>query len=165
MHKISGNIMIIRHLVALSFAALATIAPATAAEFGTKEEAVAMVKRVQEQFKKDGPELTFKTISDKTTKEYHDRDLYPFVYDMRGSNKGLNVAHGARPALIGKNLIDLKDQDGKYLIREMVEIANGPGSGWVDYKWPNPITNKIEDKSSYIEKMGDYFVGVGAYRQ
>ena len=155
----------VRYLVALSIAALTLFAPAVAAEFGTKEEAIAMVKHVQEQFKKDGAEVTFKAVSDKSVKEYHDRDLYPFIYDMRGANKGLNVAHGARPALIGKNLIDLKDQDGKYLIREMVDIANGPGNGWVDYKWPNPITSKIEDKSSYIEKMGDYFVGVGVYRQ
>ena len=155
----------VRYLVVLSLATLTMFAPAVAAEFGTKEEAIAMVKRVQEQFKKEGPEATFKAVSDKSVKEYHDRDLYPFVYDMRGANKGLNVAHGARPALIGKILIDLKDQDGKYLIREMVDLANGPGHGWVDYKWPNPITSKIEDKSSYIEKMGDYFVGVGAYRQ
>jgi cytochrome c len=159
-----GAFHMVRYLVAVTFVALSMIGSAAADEVGTKDEAIAMVKRVQEQFKKDGPELTFKAVSDKTTKEYHDRDLYPFIYDMRGSNKGLNVAHGARPALIGKNLIDLKDQDGKYLIREMVDVANGPGSGWVDYKWPNPTTNKIEDKSSYIEKMGDYFVGVGAYR-
>lgn len=151
----------VRYLITLSFAALTMFAPALAAEFGTKEEAIAMVKRVQEQFKKDGPELTFKAVSDKSVKEFHDRDLYPFVYDM----KGVNVAHGARPALIGKNLIDLKDQDGRYLIRQMVDIAKGPGNGWVDYKWPNPITNKIEDKSSYVEKMGDYFVGVGIYKQ
>jgi cytochrome c len=143
-------------------AALSAIAsPATAAEFGTKEEAVSMVKRVQETFVKDGADATFKAVSDQSTKEFHDRDLYPFIYDLNG----VNVAHGARPALIRKNLIDLKDQDGTYLIREMVKIANGPGSGWVDYKWPNPLTNKIEDKTSYIEKMGNYFVGVGAYRQ
>ena len=150
-----------RYFVVLAFAALMMIEPATAAEFGSKAEAIAMVKRVQDQFKKDGPEATFKAVSDKSTKEYHDRDLYPFIYDMAGKC----VAHGARPALIGKTLIDLKDQDGKYLIREMIEISKGPGSGWVDYKWPNPITNKIEDKSSYIEKMGNYFVGVGIYKQ
>ncbi len=151
-----------RFIALLAFASLFAISPANAApEFGSKVEAVAMVKRVQEQFKKDGAEATFKAVSDKSTTAYHDRDLYPFIYDM----KGVNVAHGARPALIGKNLIDLKDQDGKYLIREMIKISEGPGSGWVDYKWPNPITNKIEDKSSYIEKMGDYFVGVGIYKQ
>lgn len=151
-----------RILAFLVFAVLITIAsPAPAAEFGSKDEAVAMVKRVQAEFKKAGPEATFKEVSDKSVKDFHDRDLYPFIYDM----SGLCVAHGARPALIGKNLIDLKDQDGKFLIREMVSMAKGPGSGWIDYKWPNPLTNKIEDKSSYVEKMGDYFVGVGIYKQ
>ena len=156
----------IRYLVATLFnVALFLALPVTAAEFGTKAEAVAMVKRVQEQFKKDGAEATFKAVSDKSNKAYQDRDLYAFIYHATGPNIGVNVAHGARPALIGKNLIDLKDQDGKYLVKDLIGIANGPGKGWYDYKWPNPINNKIEDKSSYAEKMGDYMVGVGVYRQ
>jgi cytochrome c len=153
--------------MARAFAAIASIAflffawsASAADEHGTKDEAVAMVNRVEAMFKKDGAEATFKAVSDKSVAEFHDRDLYPFVYDMKGDC----VAHGARPALIGKNLLDLKDQDGNYLIREMVDIAKGPGTGWVDYKWPNPVNNKIEDKSSYVAKMGDYFVGVGVYR-
>ena len=151
----------LRALMSIAFAMLVlSVSPGLASEFGTREEAVAMVKRVQEKFRKDGPEATFKAVIDQSNKEFHDRDLYPFIYDLNG----LNVAHGARPALVGKNLISLKDQDGKYLIKEMIEISKGPGSAWMDYKWPNPITNKIEDKSSYIEKMGEYFVGVGVYR-
>jgi signal transduction histidine kinase len=151
----------LRVLMSIAFATvILSVNPGVAAEFGTREEAVAMVKRVQEKFKKDGAEATFKAVIDQSDKEFHDRDLYPFIYELNG----LNVAHGARPALVGKNLISLKDQDGKYLIKEMVEIAKGSGSAWIDYKWPNPITSKIEDKSSYIEKMGDYFVGVGVYR-
>jgi signal transduction histidine kinase len=97
-----------------------------------KDEAVAMVERVKEMFVRDGVDTTFKAVSDKSVVEFHDRDLYPFIYDLRGNC----VAHGARPALIGKNLLDLKDQDGKYLIHEMVDIASGPGTGWVNYKWP-----------------------------
>ncbi len=54
---------------------------------------------------------TRQAVSNKSVATFHDRDLYPFIYDM----KGTYVAPGARPALIGKNLIDLKDQDGKYL--------------------------------------------------
>ena len=152
-----------RPVAFLIFAGLIAFAsPAPAAnEFGSKDEAVAMVKRVQAEFKKVGAEATFKAVSDKSTKEFHDRDLYPFIYDMTGKC----VAHGARPALIGKTLIDFKDQDGKFLIREMVAMAKGPGSGWIEYKWPNPLNNKIEDKVSYVEKMGDYFVGVGVYKQ
>jgi cytochrome c len=157
-----GGMAMIRVFIAASFAALILFfAPAAvAAEIGTKEEAVAMVKRVQERFKKDGAEATFKAVSDKSTPEFHDRDLYPFIYDM----KGLNVAHGARPALIGKNLIDFKDPDGKYIFHEMIKVADGPGSGWIDYKFLNPFTNKVENKSSYVEKIGDYYVGVGIYK-
>jgi len=146
----------------LIFATLAVLpAQATTSEFGTKDEAVAMVN-AQEMFKKDGADATFKAVDDPSNKEFHDRDLYVYVYTL----SGVCVAHGARPALIGKNLIDLKDQDGNFLVRAHIDIANGPGSGWVSYKWPNPLTNKIEDKTSYVEKMGDnYFVGVGVYKQ
>ncbi len=148
--------MLMLLLVSLS----SLVSAAGAAEFGTKEEAVAMVKRVQAKFKAEGAEAAFKAVSDKSVAEFHDRDLYPFIYDMAG----VNVAHGARPALIGKNLITLKDQDGKFLVRDMRDIAKTQGSGWYDYKWPNPLNNKIEDKTSYVERLGDYWVGVGVYR-
>ena len=151
----------LRYLASLTIVLMTALAlPAAAADYGTRQEAVAMVERVQAKFKADGPDATFKAVSDQSVKDFHDRDLYPFIHDMNG----VNLAHGARPALIGKNLIDLKDQDGKYLIREMVAIAKASGKGWIDYKWPNPLNNKIEDKSSYIEAMGNYFVGVGIYR-
>jgi cytochrome c len=148
----------LRAMIATAFC-LVLAAPAGASDFGNRDEAVAMVKRVQERFESDGAAATFKAVTDKDT-AFHDRDLYPFIYDMDGTN----VAHGANPAVVGKNLIGLKDQDGKFLIRELIDVAKGPGSGWVDYKWPNPQTNKIEDKSSYVERMGAYVVGVGIYR-
>jgi cytochrome c len=133
---------------------------AFAFERGTRVEAVAMVKRVQEKFKQNGPEETFKAVTEKE-KEFNDRDLYPFIYTLDGTKC---VAHGANTALVGKNLIDLKDTDGKFLIRELSATAAHPGHGWVDYKWPNPVTKMIESKSSYVERMGDYFVGVGVYQ-
>lgn len=129
--------------------------PAAAAEFGTKEEAVAMVKRIQEKFKKDGAEQTIKAVS---TSEFQIENLDPFISDL----SGLLVA-GAQRSLIGKTVIDIKNPDGKYPIRMMIDIAKGPGSGWVNYKWLNPRTGKIQQKMTYIEKMGDYFVGAGIY--
>jgi signal transduction histidine kinase len=149
-----------RRLAAALVAMLLAVHPADANEFGTRQEAIAMVKRVQKMFAESGAAATFKAVNDKANAAFHDRDLYPFIYDLNG----VCVSHGARPALIGKNLISIKDQNGVYIIQEMVALAKGPGNGWVDYKWPNPITNKIEDKASYVEKMGDYFVGVGVYR-
>jgi uncharacterized protein len=151
----------LRTVVSLTIVLLVIITakPTGAVEFGTREEAVAMVKRVQDKFKKDGVEATFRAITEKS-KAFHHRDLYPFVYDLNG----VNTAHGAKPELVGKNLIDFKDQNGKFLIREMIEVVNRAGSGWVNYRWANPTTNMIEDKSAYVEKMGQYFVGVGIYQ-
>ena len=132
---------------------------ARAAEFGTRDEAVAMVKRVQDMFKKDGPDTTFKAITAKVA-EFHDRDLYPFVYDL----SGINVAHGADPTLVGKNLINVKDDNGKLLIQEIIAVAKGPGSGWVDYKFTHPITKKIQDKTTYCERVDDVIICSGAYK-
>jgi signal transduction histidine kinase len=131
--------------------------PAAEPEHGSRDQAVAMVKHVETMFAKDGADATFKAV---TARTFNDRDLYPFIYTLDGTDV---VAHGANSAMVGKNLIDLKDQDGKFLIRELSEVAK-KGGGWVDYKWPNPITKLIEAKSSYVERMGDFFVGVGVYR-
>src|SRR6516165_612165 len=138
-------------LLALSIIFAVSIIPLRAdpPQHGSKDEAVAMVQRVEDMFSEEGAAATFKAVSDPSTKAFHDRDLYPFIYDL----SGVCVAHGARPALIGKNLIDIKDQDGNYLIREMIDLV----SGWVDYKWPTPQTNRIEDKSSYVEKLGNSY--------
>ena len=143
--------------VLLAGATVAGAALAAEPEHGTRDQAVAMVKRVETMFQKVGAGATFKAI---TARTFNDRDLYPFVYTLDGTDC---VAHGANSAMVGKNLIGLKDQDGKFLIRELSEAAK-KGGGWVDYKWPNPITKLIEAKSSYVERMGDFFVGVGVYR-
>jgi signal transduction histidine kinase len=140
------------------FVGLALITPSQSAELGTRDEAVAMVKRLQEKFKKDGSDATFKAITQQAA-EFQDRDLYVFVYDMNG----INVAHGANSALVGENRINLRDQQGKFLIRELISVAKNFGSGWIDYCWSNPVS--VEDKSGYVERLGDnYIVGVSVFR-
>ncbi len=132
-----------------------------AAEFGTRDEAVAMVHRVREKFKKDGPEATFKAINDMAP-GFVDRDLFPYVHKIDGT---LLVACGPIAAIRGKNLHDMKDQDGKFTTQDFMRIATtAPYHGWSDYRFLNPKTNTVEDKSAWIERMGDYFVGVGIYR-
>ncbi|MDP2411185.1 MAG: cache domain-containing protein [Pseudolabrys sp.] len=132
--------------------------PAAAEVLSAKRVAVFdMVKRMQATFARDGLGAAVAAANDPSNTDFHDRDLYVFVYNK----DGVCLANGARPALVGKNLISIKDQDGKYLIQEMISIAYGPGHGWLEYKWPSPITNRIADRGAYIEKMGEYFVGVG----
>lgn len=144
--------------VAIGFSLLT--APAMAADKGTADEAVAMVKKAAAKIKAEGKEKAFAAFADPANKEFHDRDLYIFVYDMNG----VNLAHGNNPKMVGKNLMEMKDREGKPLIREMVNIAKSKGSGWVDYKWPNPVTQSMEAKSSYVEKVDDMLVGSGIYK-
>jgi len=148
-------------IVVMGTSLFATSVPLRAAEFGTRAEAIAMVQRVQEKFKKDGPQATFKAINDMAP-EFKDRDLFPFVQKLDGTQV---VAIGPLPAIRGKNMYDLKDQDGKFQTQEQVRIANTPPyRGWSDYRFLNPKTNMVEEKSAWIERMGDYYVGVGIYR-
>jgi TRAP-type uncharacterized transport system substrate-binding protein len=146
-------------LVLGALLAASSILPVQAAEFGTREEAVAMVKRVQEKFKKDGPEATFRAIN---STAFNDRDLYPWVHTIDGT---LHVANGAFPGIRGKNLHDMRDQDGKFTTQDFMRIATTPPyHGWSDFRWKNPQTGSIDDKSAWVERMGDYLVGVGIYK-
>jgi len=61
------------------------------------------------------------------------------------------LAHGANEKLVGKVLIDLKDQNGKQFMRELVDVAATKGEGWVDYDWANPTTKKVEGKSTFVK--------------
>jgi TRAP-type uncharacterized transport system substrate-binding protein len=136
-----------------------SVLPLSAAEFGSRDEAIAMVRRVQEKFRKDGPDATFKAINNKA---FVDRDLFPWVYRLSDAT---NMANALFPAVRGKQAIDLKDQDGKFITQEWIRIATTPPyRGWSNYRWPNPVTNTDDDNSAWIERMGDYLVGVGIHR-
>lgn len=131
-----------------------------AGEFGTKEEAEAMVKKAINMIKTEGREKAFAEINNPKGK-FVDRDLYIFVYDLNGKC----VAHGFNPKMIGKDLLEMKDADGRYFVKERIEIAKTKGKGWQDYKFTNPLTKKIEVKTAYIEKVDDLIVGCGVYKR
>jgi cytochrome c len=133
---------------------------ALAAEFGTPAQAEAMVKKAVAEIKAIGKEKAFAEISNPKGK-FIDKDLYVFVYDMNGKC----VAHGFNQKMIGKDLIDMKDPDGKFYVKERVEISKTKGKGWQDYKFTNPLTKKVEHKTAYIEKVDDLIVGCGAYKK
>jgi cytochrome c len=127
--------------------------PASAAE------ATAMVKKGVNYLKANGNERGYAEITSKTS-QFRDRDLYLVVYGLDGVVR----AHGANEKMVGKNLIDLKDVDGKAFVRERVELGQSKGTFWQDYKFTNPLTKKIEPKSMYCEKLDDTVVCGGIYK-
>ncbi len=92
--------------------------------------------------------------------EFSNSKLYIFAYDF----KGTVLAHAGQPELVGKNLIDTKDDNGVEVIKELIKLAE-QGGGWLRYLWANPAHGgKTESKLSYVVKVdNDWFVGSGFY--
>ena len=128
-----------------------------AAGQATPDEAKAMAIKAAEYLKAVGPDKALPEFDAKDG-PWHDRDLYITVQD----SKGVMVAHGTMPAMIGKSMLDLKDVDGKPFNREIQAIKD---AGWVEFKWQNPLTKAVETKTAYEVRVDDYIVGVGAYVQ
>ena len=99
-------------------------------------------------------------------REFHDltspfmaKDAYIFVMSM----EGVELVNPAFPNLEGRNLLDLKDTEGKFLSREMITVTKTDGSGWVNYMWPKPGESVSTQKSTYVStaRLGDETVIVG----
>lgn len=86
-------------------------------------------------------------------------EIYIFAYDF----DGLTYAHGDEPNLVGTNQINLQDENGKFIHKEMIKrLKESPGGVWVDYLYHRA------PKRSYVEKVQDaegkeYFIGAGYY--
>jgi cytochrome c len=132
---------------------------ATASENATKDQAIAMVKKGITFIKTNGVEKGYAAITDKKG-QFQDRDLYLVVYGLDGKC----LAHGANEKQVGRDLIDMKDIDGKPFIKERVELAKAKGTFWQDYKFTNPVTKKIEPKQMYCEKLNETIVCGGVYK-
>ncbi|MBL0727695.1 cache domain-containing protein [Piscinibacter sp. HJYY11] len=149
------------HLTALLAVSSLALAPLAIAKEGnaTAAEATAMVKKGVAFIKANGKDKGFAEITNKAG-QFNDRDLYLVVYGL----DGVVHAHGANEKMVGKNLIELKDVDGKAFVKERVELAQSKGTFWQDYKFTNPVTKKIEPKSMYCEKLNDAVVCGGIYK-
>jgi signal transduction histidine kinase len=149
-----------KHSLIAALLAGAFVAAAVAKEGNaTAAEATAMVKKGIAFIKANGKDKGYAEISAKGS-QFTDRDLYLVVYGLDGVVR----AHGANEKMVGKNLIDLKDVDGKPFVKERVELAQSKGTFWQDYKFTNPVSKKIEPKSMYCEKLDDAAVCGGIYK-
>jgi signal transduction histidine kinase len=122
-----------------------------------KEFAVDLVKAAVAEIEKKGKD-SFPLFHDKTG-PYLVKDAYILVINM----DGVELVNPAFPSYEGKNVLDEKDAKGKFLIREMLKVAQEKGSGWVNYLWPKPGESVPSQKSTYVSKakLGDKWIVVG----
>lgn len=123
------------------------------------EDAVALVKKAVAYLKKNGREKSLAAFNDRHG-QFVAGELYVFVIDQQATM----LAHGALPRIVGKNVLEMKDADGNFLFKSMLELSGAKGGGWVHYKWPNPSSKEVEAKSTYLEKVGELVLGCGIYQ-
>ena len=124
------------------------------------EEAKQFVKKAIEFYKKAGKAIALAEYTNPKG-PYIEGDMYVFVLNL----KGTMLAHGVNEKYIGHDFIDVKDSDGRSFIREIVEVGNTKGSGFVDYKWYNPVTKEDLQKHVFFEKVDDVIICSGVYKE
>lgn len=151
--------MRIKILTAVAAAFLASTAFANAAGPATKDAAVAMVKKAIAAIKAEGTEKAYAEIN-APNGPFQDGEIYTVVQGF----DGMTLAHATNPKLIGKNMMEAQDVDGKYFAKGMAERGQKEASFWYDFKFVNPVTKKIQVKDMYCESLTPTTVCAGVYR-
>jgi cytochrome c len=138
-----------------------TLTGAFAAPEPTEKDAIAMVERAAAFTKAHGRDAMIKKITAKDA-DYVQGSMY--IY-MRDFNTGINLAHPFNQAIVGKDLNDVPDTNGKMYRRDIMDVAKKDGKGWVDYMYKNPENGKIESKTAYLLRSGDVVLIAGIYKK
>lgn len=139
----------------LALAALLGSSFTLAGDFGTPQEAKAMLERVVVELQKDKAKAL--EMFTKGEGGFKDRDLYPYC----GGADGNFTAH---PKLVGKSLRELKDKTGAPFGEEIYAMAAEGKIIEVPYMWPRPNETEPVQKVAYVTKIGDQICAVGYYK-
>lgn len=147
---------VLRWSATLAVCALAFAGLVFAADKGTPAEAQALLDKAAKAMT-DGEAKALAAFND-LKGGFVDRDLYVFCFDGAGK---ITAHRDAK--MVGVDATTLKDPDGKEIGKAMMEAAK-KGGGSVEYRWMNPVSQKVEPKVSFIKKAGSQSCGVGAYK-
>lgn len=149
-----------RHAFASLMGAIALLAfhPAQASE-PTRQDAENLVRQAADFLKSNGRAKLIAAVNEKGG-QFHQGSLYVFVYD----DKATILAHPVNAKLIGRNTYDLPDAGGKFYRKEIIQLAKSAGQGWVDYKYKNPASGNVEDKTSFLMAADGLILVAGVYK-
>ena len=154
-------------VIALVMMASVVLVASALAESATKDECVTKCKEAAQLIKEKGMEASFQELQNKDGK-FVWKDTYVFVMDMDGKH----LTHPLRPESVGKNVMGFKDSNGKFVVKEFIEVAKTKGEGWVEYMYPKPAELKKPEKERILSKKityiyrvpgTDMFVGAGVW--
>jgi cytochrome c len=128
------------------------------ADAPTRKDAVALVERAAAVVAKNGSKAFVDAVN-AGKPEWSNKDLFVVVYDAGATV----MANGMNTKLVGKNVLEVPDVEGKYFRKEIVAGAKDKGSGWSEYKFKNPESGKVEHKITYYKKAGDLIILAGVF--
>jgi signal transduction histidine kinase len=127
----------------------------------TEKDAIAMVERGAALIKAKGKDAMMKRINAKDP-AFAQGSLH---VDLRDVKTGIVLAHPYNPSIVGMDLTDVPDANGRKYRREIIELAAAKGKGWVDYQYKDPATGKIERKTTYILLVDGVVLEAGIYKK
>ena len=126
-----------------------------------KQQLVLLVDSAAALVSSEGAKQACEAFKQPGSQWLHD-DTYIFINDMKGP-----VCHPAYPDLEGQNLLNVQDASGIFFAREIVAAVKTKPSGWVEYTFPQPGTDKDAKKLAYVKKVESggetLIVGSGIY--
>jgi len=147
----------VRRLTLILFGMLA---PVVGANAHTAAEVQALTERAVAHIHDVGREQAFADFT-RPDRGFVDGELYIYCQDV----SGVVLAHGGNPMLVGRNMADVRGPDGRLANVEINRLGLSKGSGWLEFRWPNPATRRIELKVAYVMKVDDRTVcGSGYYK-
>jgi len=159
LHDLAAALFFSGALLYPAFPAMAQAPVAGAPTVGTDEarRAEALLQRAVMHLRAHDA----KALADfSVTGKFADKDLYVYVL---GSDGILQASGGASFHMIGRNVLDYRDPDGKPLFAEILAGARRSGGGLIHYRWLNPQRGTVEPKTAYYQAVDERIVAVGYY--
>jgi methyl-accepting chemotaxis protein len=128
-------------------------------KLATSADAQEMVEKAHAYVKAKGKAKALAAFNNMSG-EFVKGELFIFAQDFHG----IILAYGGNTAMVGQNLYESKDVNGKELGKGMIDIARTKGNGWYEYHFLNPHTNTIQPKVTYIQRVDDYYLACGVYK-
>jgi len=134
---------------------------AVAGDLATKDECVVKCHEAAALINSKGVEAAIEMIGNPTG-PFVWKDSYVFLMNLDGKM----LAHPMQPELTQhEHVLLVTDPLDKALFVHFVNLARKVGQGWVEYMWPKPGKNTPSKKITYIYRVPnqDLFVGAGVY--
>jgi hypothetical protein len=138
-----------------------TVSSVSAQQLGTAEQARAMLDRAISALKSNEA-TALGEFNDPNNKQFHERDLYVFCYDM---SDGKITAYES-PALLNIDVRTLALKDDPIGQRTYEAAQNAPEGSIVtiEYKLPKPGTTEPVPKQTVEMRIGHQSCGVTYYK-